>query len=313
MLVVFGAISVDMYLTVPHFPESRETVMTPTYHWLPGGKGMNHAVAAARAGAKVAMIGKVGNDGFGTRALNILKREGVLTSGIGIESDMPTGCSTVLLGREGEKRIITASGANVSVEPEQIPSEILNNKNIILFQMELPVEKNLDVLMRAAKGGATTILNLAPVNTLPKEALEHVDYLIVNRNEAELIAAKLGLNVEKDAMKLAHVIARQFDLTCIITLSAQGAVCVEGSANQGYVVPTLHIDQMVDRTGSGDCFCGVLAACLHKGYSLPEALRLASVAGALSVRALGAQTAMPLIDDILHYLPSLPQVQVVAF
>lgn len=311
MLVIFGSINIDLIMPLTHFPTPGETVLCDSYDWLPGGKGMNQAVAAARAGAKVAMVGKVGNDGFGTRALNTLKREGVMITGIGIDPDLPTGCATVMIDGSGENQIVVATGANSGVDPEQIPNEILSDKNIVLFQMELPLEKNIDVLVRAAKGGATTILNLAPAHSLPREALQHLDYLIVNRIEAEQIANKMGLKVEKDAMKLAHLIAKQFDLTCIITLSAQGSVAVQGS--NGYRVPAMYIEDVVDTTGSGDCYCGVFAASLHRGYSLPEAMRMASVAGALSVRGVGAQTAMPLVDDILHHLPSLPAAEVIAF
>ncbi|MBU6234746.1 MAG: ribokinase [Alphaproteobacteria bacterium] len=309
MIVVFGSINIDLIMQVKHFPTPGETVMTPSYEWLSGGKGMNQAIAAARAGVKVAMVGRVGDDGFGTRALNAMRRESILTSGVIQSESLPTGCATILIDETGENEIVVSLGANAEVDATQVPDEILGPSNLLLLQMELPAEANWDVLKRAAARGATTILNLAPANELPREALSHLDYLIVNRIEAEQIATKLGLKIETDALKLAYALSKNCDLTCIITLSGRGAVAVSGST--GWVVPALKVDTVVDTTGAGDTFCGVFAAAIHQKLSLPDALRRASVAGSLSIKGKGAQTAMPYIDDIVTYLPQLPEPEMV--
>lgn len=312
MIVVFGSINIDLNMQVKRFPQPGETVLTPAYEWLPGGKGMNQAIAAARAGAKVAMIGCVGDDGFGTRALNAMRREGVLTSGITQSRDLPTGCATILIDESGENVVVMSQGANAQVSGEQIPDDILGPNNMLLMQMELPEEVNWQVLERASKAGATTILNLAPANSLPREALEHLDYLILNRLEAEQIARKLGLHIDNDAAKLAHLLSKKCDLTCIITMSGRGSVAVQG--DKGWRVPALGMSgEVVDTTGAGDTYCGVLAAALHARMHLPDAMRRASVAGSLSVRGKGAQTAMPYVDDITQALPMLKETESLNF
>lgn len=305
MIVVVGSINIDLLMQVKRFPEPGETVLTPAYEWMPGGKGMNQAIAAARAGVKVAMIGCIGDDGFGTRAQNTMRREGVLTSGVVQSDDLPTGCAMIMVDESGENQVVMSQGANAQVSSEQLPDEILTPANVMLLQMELEPEVNWLVLKRASERGMRTILNLAPAAELPREALEYLDYLIVNRIEAEQIATKLGLSIETDALKLAHALSKSCGLTCIITLSGRGSVAVEGDL--GWIVPALRVEPVVDTTGSGDTFCGVFAACIHNRMALPEALRRASVAGSMSVRGKGAQTAMPYIDDINATLPQLPE------
>lgn len=309
MIVVFGSINIDMIMQVKHFPVPGEIAVTPAYEWMPGGKGMNQAIAAARAGAKVAMVGKVGDDGFGTRALNAIKREGILASGIVRTNDSPTGCASIIIDGSGKSQVIVAQGANAEVISDQLPDEILGPSNVLLMQMELNDDVNWPVLERASSVGATTILNLAPAHDIPREALNHLDYLIVNKIEAEQIAKKLGLTIESDALKLAHVLSKNCDLTCIITLSALGSVAVQGDT--GWRVSTIEIPQeeIIDTTGAGDTYCGVFAAAIHQKLSLEDAMRRASVAGALATKGKGAQTTMPYIDDIATYLPHLPDIE----
>lgn len=294
-------------MQVKHFPAPGETVLSPSYEWLPGGKGMNQAIAAARAGAKVAMVGKIGDDGFGTRALNTLKREGVSVSGIAVSETLPTGCATVFIDEAGENQIVVAQGANADVSPDQVPDEILGPQHVLLLQMEIRGESNLNVLERAAKLGATTILNLAPAQTLPREALGHLDYLIVNSIEAAAIAAKLGLKIETDGLKLAHALSVNFDLTCIVTLGPNGSVGVGNG--KGWHVPAYPVPEIVDRTGAGDAYCGAFAAAIHAKASVPEAMRRASIAGSLAVMAKGAQSSIPYVDDITAALETFAPAQ----
>ena len=305
MIIVFGSINIDLIMQVKRFPHPGETVLTGAYEWMPGGKGMNQAIAACRAGAKVAMVGCVGDDGFGTRAMNALRREGVSTSGVTQSEDLPTGCATIFIDETGENQVVVAQGANGEVKAEQVPDEILGANNVLLLQMELNESVNWPVLERASKVGAITILNLAPAASLPKEALGYLDYLILNRIEAEQIATKLGFAIDEDAMKLAHALSKNIGLTCIITLSGKGAVAAQ--KDRGWRVGAMAIENVVDTTGAGDTWCGVFAACIHNKMPVPEAMRRASVAGSLSVRAKGAQTAMPYIDDINEVLAQLPE------
>lgn len=310
MVVVFGSLTIDMNVVVPHLPTPGETVLSPTYEWMPGGKGANQAVSAARCGAKVAMVGMVGDDGFGTRALNNLKRESILASGLGRSDDKPTGCATVFIDKEtAENQIVIAAGANLETSADQVPNEILGKGNIVLMQMEVSHEENWEVIRRAYEKEALTILNMAPAAPVPKDVLDMLDILIVNRIEAEQIADKLGLKIEDNALKLAHVLAKQCDLTCIITLGPRGSVAVEKDSQKGWVVPAMVIEDVVDTTGAGDAFCGGVAAGLFKGMSLPEAMRFGSVAGSLACRGKGAQATLAYEEEILEHLANLGEAE----
>lgn len=307
MIVVFGSLTIDLNVVVPHLPVAGETVLSPTYEWMPGGKGANQAFCAARSGAKVAMVGMVGDDGFGTRVMNNMKKEGILASGVGRSDDKPTGCATIFIDQStGENQIVIAAGANMDTSADQMPEDILGPGNLVMMQMEVRHEENWAVIEKAHKHGATTILNIAPAAPVPKDVLDKLDYLIVNRIEAEQIAAKLGLKIDKDAMKLANVLASKCSLTCVITLGGNGSVAVTPDGKTGWTVPALEIEQVVDTTGAGDAFCGAFAAAIHAGKSLPQAMRNGSVAGSLACRGKGAQASVPFADEIAEHLQRLP-------
>lgn len=296
MIVVFGSINMDMYLTVEHFPDTGETVVCPGFEQSPGGKGANQALAAARGGAKVALVGRVGDDNMGLKILNNVRRGGVMTSGVS-QSNLPTGCAFIMRDPTGGSRTIVASGANADLSADQVPDEILHEKNIILLQMEVPPEENWNILRRAKEKGAMSILNLAPAIKIPQEALDNLDILIVNLIEARQIAEKLGLQVETDAIKLAQALSRQGNLTCIVTIGSRGAVAWTKDG-KSIAVGALKLEEEVDVTGAGDAYCGTIAACLHEGMSLDEAMRRASVAGSLTCMTKGAQISFPYMGDI---------------
>lgn len=303
MIVVFGSLTIDLNVVVPHLPTPGETVLSPTYEWMPGGKGANQAISAARSGAKVAMVGMVGDDGFGTRVINNMKKESILGSGIGRSDDLPTGCATVFIDeKSGENQIVIAAGANMQTSADQVPDEILGKGNIVLMQMEVSHDENWEVIRRAHENGAKTILNIAPAAPVPRQVLDMLDILIVNRIEAEQIAEKLGLEIEKDAMKLAHALASQCNLTCIITLGPKGSVAACNELKKGWIVPCMKLDEVVDTTGAGDAYCGAFTAALFKGKPIPEAMRFASIAGTLACRGKGAQASIAYEEDILKYL-----------
>ncbi len=309
MIVVFGSLNIDMLLRVERLPHPGETVKCPFYDWVPGGKGANQAVAAARAAgtkAKVAMVGKVGDDGFGTRSLNNLKREGIHVSGVGL-SALPTGCASVIFDRSGENQIVVASGANSDTTADQVPNEILGPDNVVLMQMEVRPDENWSLIQRARAKGATTILNLAPALAVPKYALESLDYLIVNQIEARQIAEKLDLHIEDDAMALAHALAKSCSLTCIITIGPRGSVASKG--DESWRMPAMQLDEVVDTTGSGDAYCGAFAAAIHAKKNLAEALKRASIAGSLACTKAGAQAGLPLDSDIDAHLDKVPDAQ----
>lgn len=307
MIIVFGSLNMDMAIELEKLPEPGETVLSDGYDLIPGGKGANQALAAARAGARVAMVGRVGLDNYGRTCTEALKREGVMVSGVA-KSDNPTGTAVVARGKshggvKGENMIIVMSGANADVTHDQVPDDILTKNNMLLMQMELPVEQTVTLIERAHKLGCKTILNLAPAIMVPKKALGNLDYLIVNSIEARQIAEKLGLAVENNAIKLAQALAMSGNLTCIVTLGGKGSVCVtrEGKA---WGVPTIQLkpEEVVDTTGAGDAYCGTFAAAIHAGLDVTEAMRRGSVAGAMACMKAGAQESLPFIADVEEQL-----------
>lgn len=307
MIVVFGSINIDMVMPVDHFPKPGETVLcSADYLSRAGGKGANQAVAAARAGGKVAMVGKVGDDSFGRRATNNLKTQSILTAGIGM-SERPTGCSTIAVDRAGANMVMTAPGANMDIASDQVPDELFTPRNVVLTQLEARTADTFDVLRRAAARGTPTILNASPVHDLPREVLAHVSYLIVNEIEAQQLAVDLGVNETA-----ADVLALKFaalggtpdkPMTCIVTLESRGCVAAQNGAL--WTLSALAVEA-VDTTGAGDAFCGIFAACLQAGRDWLAALQRASVGASLSCLGLGAQAGMPFMEDIEANLNRVP-------
>ena len=303
MIIVFGSLNIDMIMPVGHFPKPGETVLcSADYLSHPGGKGSNQAVAAARGGAKVAVVGKVGDDSFGRRSINNLKNQSIWASGIGISDQRPTGCATIAVDSSGANISIVAPGANLEATSDQVPDEVFTSRNIVLAQLEVPSQETFSVLARAHAGGATTILNASPAENMTREGLKNIDYLIINEVEAHQLACNLGIT-ETDPRLIAKAITQMENLTCIITLESKGSVAVRG--NDTFVVRTLKIEP-VDTTGAGDTFCGIFAACLQAGYDWLKAMHYAGVGAALSCLGLGAQGGMPFLEDIEPHIDKVP-------
>ena len=305
MLIVFGSINMDINMTLPSFPEDGETVISDSYKMTSGGKGANQALASARTGAKTVIVGKTGDDGNGLRITNFLRRNEIMTSGIAKSDDRPTGLAIVVKNKQGGNRIMVASGANSQISAEQVPTEALNEKNIVLLQMETPLEQNAIVMKNAQEHGAKVILNLAPAITVPTPVLSLVDYLIVNQIEARQLAKKLNIDLEENMPKLAHALAKEGNLTCIVTLGPDGVVCCDAKG-LGFKIESLKLEDVKDTTGAGDCFSGTFAACIHEGESLAKALRKATVASGLSCQKDGTMESYPYISDVEEVLENFP-------
>lgn len=309
MVIVFGSLNIDLIMQVKNQPSAGETVLTPTYEWLPGGKGCNQAIACSRSGVKTAMVGQVGDDGFGTRIMNTLKRDEVLASGVARADDEPTGMAFITIDESCENQIVVASGANTLTAGDQVPNEILHKDNVALMQMEVTHEQNWDVIHRAKAVGAKTILNLAPAGVVPREVLNDLDYLIVNQIEGRQMAEKMGLDIEESAIVMASKLATTADLTCVMTLGPLGCVAMKPDGT-GWKVDAIDMgEDMRDTTGAGDTFCGVFAGCVFKGLSVQESLRRASVAGSLACRGVGAQSTMPREEEIEEFLVKIPMAE----
>ncbi|EWY40065.1 ribokinase [Skermanella stibiiresistens SB22] len=294
MIVVFGSLNMDLVMTVPTLPKPGETVLCPGYQLKPGGKGNNQAIAAARAGAPVAMAGCVGPDAFGSGLIENLVRNGVDTTGVHVAEEA-TGCAMICVDKAGENFISVASGANLTASAARVPDEALGSGTTVLMQMEVPAEENWALIRRAHGLGARTVLNVAPAADVPTEILKLVDILIVNEHEAAEIAARLELTSISE-MGLARDLARTCGVTCVVTLGGAGALMAEPGGAL-WTAAALKISP-VDTTGAGDAFCGILTAALDAGMSPEDALHRASVGAAIACLGLGAQESLPTAEAI---------------
>lgn len=290
MLLVFGSINVDLLFNVESLPRAGETVLCPGYEVAAGGKGANQATAAARAGGAVRMVGHLGDDAFGHFAVDAIAEAGVDCAGIAISS-RATGIAVIGVDRAGENQIMVASGANLDTRAGQVADADLRPETTLLCQNEVRADATFALLERAKARGARTLLNLAPAGAVPAQALDALDYLVVNEVEGRTAARGSGDSVAEFARELATT----HDLTCVVTLGAEGALAIGPELAQR--VAALPIDP-VDTTGAGDAFVGVLAASLDLGHDLGAALRRASVAAGLACLKLGAQTSQPTAAQI---------------
>ena len=294
MLLTFGSINVDLIVPVQNLPQPGETVLGTDYSLLPGGKGANQALAARRAGSEVLLAGAVGSDQFAGVALNLLRRAGVDVHLVRVV-ELPTGCAAIMVSDTGENAIAVAPGANASVHANQIPDELLDAKTVLIAQMEVPPAESEMLIRRVRKRGGRCLLNLAPALQFDLGLLPEIDLLVANEHEA----ANLGPDLAR--------VGRALRQALIVTRGARGAAAflADGSSLD---VPALAVAP-VDTTGAGDAFTGVLGASIDQGFSLAEALSRASVAGALTCLAYGAQSALPdkaAIDRALSSLAIYP-------
>ncbi len=309
MIIVFGSINMDVNTRLRHFPAKGETVLSPSYEISPGGKGANQALACARGGAKTALVGKIGDDAMGTKILNGLRRNEVLTTGVATSDYHPTGLAFVMTDSSGENQIVVAAGANGDVTEGQVPDEVLRPGNVLLVQMEVPMQDVVTLMGRAKKGGAIVLFNFAPAINLPPAALSLGDYLLLNEGEAAVAAQIMGVPAGGDGTMLARALAAKTGVACIMTLGARGVVAAKKDGQVLYV-PAMALKDVVDTTGAGDCFCGTLAAALHNKLPLELALRRATIAAGLSCQKRGAQDSYPYISEIDELLEGFPQAQV---
>ncbi len=305
MVVVVGSLNADFVVTLDAFPAPGESVLGKTFEQVPGGKGLNQAVAASRLGAQVAMIGAIGGDQFGAGLMRTLESEGI-TPLIQVNSDASTGIAMIEVESSGENRIIVISGANNLLSEEVVEAslrEIANQHQIgvVITQGEVPVTATERALRVAKELGAITILNPAPMRDFPQSIFPLVDYLVPNELEAQELCALEG-NACTSMLDFVEVATSIVDLgvgTVIITRGEKGAVwstaTASGQAAAFRIVP-------VDTVAAGDAFCGGLATALNEGRPLNEALRWASAAGALAATRKGAVSSIPRRSEVEELL-----------
>jgi ribokinase len=289
-VVVIGSLNVDLVVGTDRLPAPGETVLGGRFAVHYGGKGANQAVAAARAGAGVAMIGAVGADEHGDRSIAALASEGIDVSRIRRVEAEPTGVALIVVGPRGENQIAVAPGANGTLELDDDDRMLIGEADVILTNHEIPQSAVLDALKAARSGDTLAILNPAPARAIAAEVMALGP--ILTPNEHELVVA---IGNDETAPALDELAARHAG-PIIVTQGPAGALLAEGERRErfaGHPAPNV-----VDTTGAGDAFCGVLAAWLATGAALPDAIRAANAAGALSVGSAGARAGMPSRDDI---------------
>jgi ribokinase len=295
-LVVVGSLNMDLVVRAPRHPRPGETLIGSQFQTFPGGKGANQAVAAARLGATVRLIGRVGKDAFGDALLQTVRQDGVDTSFIYCDPQAASGVALITLDEAGQNTIVVASGANMRVSPKDIQqAEVaFEGANLLLMQLECPLEAVEAAADLAQQRGIPVVLNPAPARPLPASLLAKVDYLLPNQSELQLLAEG-EVNVSAAAACLLKNGVRNL----VVTLGEEGALLVTANTEQkfdAYKVP------VVDTVAAGDAFTAAFCVALMEGKSLPEAVQWGNAAGAIAVTRPGAQPSMPKREELIRFL-----------
>jgi ribokinase len=297
-IVVAGSSNTDMVIRVPKLPGPGETVLGGRFSVSAGGKGANQAVAAARAGGRVAFISKVGDDDLGRRAIEGFQREGIDISRVHRDKKAPTGVAMIYVDATGENCIAVAAGANEHLVPRNILSAraLIAKASVLLVQLEIPPDTVEAAVKAASESGTKVILNPAPARFLSDEILRSVSVLTPNETEAAIL---LGTGKGGDYEKAAGKLRKKGVETVIITLGSKGAF-VSGDEFSG-LIPAYHVNP-VDTTAAGDVFNGALAVGLAENKNIREAVSFASAAAAISVTRPGAQASAPSSEEIIAFI-----------
>jgi ribokinase len=301
-IVVLGSFVADVAFRAARLPAWGETLMGSGFALGPGGKGSNQAVAAARAGAEVQMLSRLGDDAFGRLARDTWAADGIDASLVE-NCETPTGSAAILIDEvKGENAIIVVPGACFTLRPKDVEAagEAIRSAGVLLTQLELPLDTVEYGLRLAREAGVLTILNPAPAQSLSDEMLGLADFLIPNESEAALLTGMLVEN-KVQAEAAARVLMGRGAKCVIVTLGVQGAlVCVAGE--EAKLVDAFHAGAVLDTTGAGDGFCGGFAAALSEGRSVIEAARFGCATAGISVTRAGTAPSMPRREEILALL-----------
>ncbi|MGW4562055.1 ribokinase [Streptomyces sp. NPDC004561] len=292
-LLVVGSANADLVIGVERRPAAGETVLGGDLSVHPGGKGANQAVAAARLGARTALLARVGDDGHGRHALDSLRSAGVDPAGV-LVGGAPTGVALITVDPTGDNSIVVSPGANARLTPRDVRAagSLLHASRVVSAQLEIPVETVVEVV-RSLPAGTRFVLNPSPPRPLPAEVLAACDPLVVNEHEARVI---LGADrAGGDPEDWARLLPAEGPRSVVVTLGAAGALVCDGSGVTR--VPSVEVDA-VDTTGAGDAFTAALAWRLGSGAALAEAAAYAARVGAAAVTRRGAQESYPTAAEV---------------
>ncbi|WP_319204401.1 ribokinase [uncultured Ilyobacter sp.] len=298
-ILVVGSINMDLVTRAFKSPRIGETILGKDFKQIPGGKGANQAVAVARLGSDVSLIGMVGEDSFGDTLLSVIKKDGVDISGVGRCRDRSTGIATIVVDDDANNSIIVVPGANFEIKKEDIDANIklYENSEIVVHQLETPLDIVEYSLKISKKLGKTTILNPAPAKAMSDEIIKNVDYLIPNETELELLSG-VPVKTKEDILKACRKIMTKGVKKLIVTLGSKGAIYVDGEGTREFGVYKV---DAVDTTAAGDSFIGGFTAALSKGESIEKAMDFAAKVGAITVTREGAQTSLPTLDEVMNF------------
>lgn len=287
-IAVVGSISMDLVAVSKKRPKAGETVIGEAFHTIPGGKGANQAVAAARLGANVAMVGAVGNDDYGTVVRKNLENERIFIDYVVPVTDRTTGIAHIVLAEE-DNSIVVVQGANALVNKSVVDrsKDLLVKADMVVLQLEIPLETVKYVLAICEEHNIPVMLNPAPAQVLSEEILEKATYITPNEHECRIVLDDFTSPIEDLLAKYPNKL--------LMTEGSNGVLFHNGT--EIVHVPSIAVD-VVDTTGAGDTFNGALAVALSEGETLQKAIRFANIAGGLSVTKLGAQGGMPTRDRV---------------
>ncbi len=300
-IVVVGSLNMDLVVQVPNIPKPGETVLGVNFATFPGGKGANQAVAAARLGASVTMIGQVGDDTYGEMLVGNLASEGVNTETISIDENNATGVAMITVDEHGQNSIAVASGANFTLTAEDIQSawEKIGEIDILVMPLETPIETIFKAAELARDQNVPVVLNPAPARSLDPDLLSMVDVIVPNEHEVLQIAGYVdsgNTSVEDAARTMINLGVN----AVVITLGGNGVMIVDN--NPGVMtIPSIKVD-VLDTTAAGDSFVAALAVGLVEGKSLRDACYFANAAGAITVTRMGAQPSLPTRAELTEFL-----------
>ncbi|HEX5690148.1 MAG TPA: ribokinase [Roseiflexaceae bacterium] len=295
-IVVVGSLNMDLVTRTARRPERGETLLGEDFSMFVGGKGLNQAIAAARQGAQVTMVGRLGADDFGAQLRRKMEAEGIDAQFVAEDASTSTGIATIVIDGEGDNSIIVVAGANGHVGPGDVESaaDAIAAADLVMLQLEVPLDAAVRAAEVARDRGTRVMLNPAPAQLLPDALLGLVDVLTPNESETQILTGKAVSDDQSAERAAAALLARGVG-AAVLTLGARGALLADGKRFTH--VPGYQV-KVVDTTAAGDAFCGALAVQLARDSALEDAIRYANAAGALATTVLGAEPAMPRIEAV---------------
>ncbi|MGL4672470.1 ribokinase [Cetobacterium sp.] len=297
-IVVVGSINMDLVTICERAPRGGETLLGKKFMQIPGGKGANQAVAIGKMNSFVTMLGMVGKEGMGDILLNSMKKDNVNISNIEY-SDEATGIAKIIVEENGQNRILVVPGANYSVDNNYIDRHLkaIQECDIVVAQLEIPVETVKYTLKKAKELGKITILNPAPAQELDVEIIKNSDYIIPNETELEILSG-IPVTDDESIEKAAHILLDKGVKGLIVTLGSKGCMFINKDVKKQF--PAYKV-KTVDTTAAGDSFIGGFVNGLASGLSFEEAINRGTRVAAISVTRVGAQTSIPNLEEVLNF------------